>query len=229
MARRLPPAAAPARSMARTSPASFPAMPAARPACGSPTTSSRGWWRAPISWSIAIPAGCGSPSCRSPASMARHPASHPRSRPHLWRLPGRAGVLSFEAMRRGIPAAGCEIGGRGGLLAADSDRYLQGLRRVLAHRGLIDAADLPPAPSYRSCLDGDWALAPVAGFIDNHVELGERVAAGARLATIASPLGTVLASLTAARDGLVMGVRRLRRPLPRRRRRRRRRRPGAAR
>ena len=74
----------------------------------------------------------------------------------------------------------------------------------------VDAADLPPAPSYRSCLDGDWALAPVAGFIDNHVELGERVAAGAPLATIASPLGTILARMTAARDGLVMGVRHLR-------------------
>jgi uncharacterized protein len=130
--------------------------------------------------------------------------------PQLWRLPGRAGVLSFEAMRRGIPAAGCEIGGRGGLLAADSDRYLQGLRRVLAKRGLIAAPALPAAPAYRSCLEGDWALAPVGGFIDNHVELGERVTAGALLATITSPLGTTFARLTAAAEGIVMGVRHLR-------------------
>jgi len=130
--------------------------------------------------------------------------------PQLWRLPGRAGVLSFEAMRRGIPAAGCEIGGRGGLLAADSDRYLHGLRRVLAGRGVIAAPELPPAPAYRSCLEGDWALAPVGGFIDNHVELGQRVVAGASLATIISPLGTVLARLTSAGEGIVMGVRHLR-------------------
>ena len=130
--------------------------------------------------------------------------------PHLWRLPGRTGVLSFEALRRGIPAAGCEIGGRGGLLAADTDLYLQGLRRILARRVLIAAPDLPEPPAYRTCLEGDWALAPVAGFIDNHVGLGARVAAGAALATITSPLGTVRARLTAAADGLVMGVRHLR-------------------
>jgi predicted deacylase len=130
--------------------------------------------------------------------------------PHLWRLPGRSGVLSFEAMRRGIPAAGCEIGGRGGLLAGDSDRYLHGLQRVLAARGLMAAPDLLPAPVYRFCLEGDWALAPVGGFIDNHVELGHRVAAGTLLATISSPLGTVLARMTSATEGIVMGVRHLR-------------------
>ena len=130
--------------------------------------------------------------------------------PHLWRLPWRAGVLSCEAMCRGIPAAGCEIGGRGGLLAADSDLYLQGLRRILARRGMLAAADLAEPPAYRTCLDGDWALAPVAGFIDNHVALGDRVAAGTLLATIASPLGTRLARLEAADDGIVMGVRHLR-------------------
>ena len=75
---------------------------------------------------------------------------------------------------------------------------------------MLAAPDLPPAPAYRSCLEGDWALAPVGGFIDNHVELGERVAAGDTLATITSPLGTVLARLTSAREGIVMGVRHLR-------------------
>jgi predicted deacylase len=129
---------------------------------------------------------------------------------HLWRLPPRAGVLSYEAMRQGIPATGGEIGGRGGLLKSEADGYFHGIRRILARRGMIAGADVTDSPSPTVALQGDWELAPVGGFIDNHVSVGDRVSAGTPLATIRSPLGEVLAVMEAKVDGLVMGVRHLR-------------------
>jgi predicted deacylase len=130
--------------------------------------------------------------------------------PHLWRLPPRAGVLSFEAMRCGVAVTGGEVGGRGGLLASDSDHYLHGIQRLLAAQRMIDAPGLRPVATYDTCFEGDWDLAPAAGFIENHAALGDRVAAGAPLASIRSPLGEVVAELAAAFDGVVMGVRHLR-------------------
>jgi hypothetical protein len=129
---------------------------------------------------------------------------------HLWRLPDRIGVLSFEAMRHGIPATGAEIGGRSGLLAADAQSYVDGILRVLARRGMISPASTRPDKTYTTCLVGDWALAPVGGFIENRVAIGDRVKRGASLATIVSPLGDTLAELRAATDGIVTGVRHLR-------------------
>jgi predicted deacylase len=128
----------------------------------------------------------------------------------LWRLPPRSGVLSYEAVRRGIPAVGAEIGGRGGCLPTDSNLYLNGLRRILADRGMIDRVDLAPAPVYRTYFDGDWQLAPTSGFIESDVDLGARVAMDQRLATIRSPLGRLLCDLCAKQEGVVMGVRHLR-------------------
>jgi predicted deacylase len=130
--------------------------------------------------------------------------------PHLWRLPPRAGVLSFEAMRCGVAATGGEVGGRGGLLAKDSDHYLHGIQRLLSAEQMIDTPFPGPVAAFDTCFEGDWELAPAAGFIENHVALGDRVAAGTRLASIRSPLGGIVTELTAATDGVVMGIRHLR-------------------
>lgn len=147
----------------------------------------------------------------SPALAARSLAlAQAMGLPHLWRLPGRAGVLSYEAMRRGVAATGGEIGGRGGLLDADAEGYLRGILRILAQQGMIDDPGLPPPPHHARFLLGDWALAPVGGFIDNHVELGQSVRQGYKLATIRDALGEAVADMRAECDGLVMGVRHLR-------------------
>lgn len=126
---------------------------------------------------------------------------------HMWRLPPRAGVLSFEAARRGIAVTGGEIGGRGGLIAAEAELYRHGILRILVDRGMLAPRPLPPAPRHETFLEGDWALAPVGGFIDSHVVPGQPVAEGELLATIRSPLGQTLARMVAGHHGRILGVR----------------------
>jgi len=131
--------------------------------------------------------------------------------PCLWRMPGRAGVLSFEAMRAGVPATGCEAGGRGGCLDADVEAYTRGVLGVLAQQGMIERPGDVPLPSLASvCLDGDFALAPCGGFLEPLVTLGDRVRSGDALARIRAPIGEELCVLRAQADGLVMAERHLR-------------------
>lgn len=128
---------------------------------------------------------------------------------HIWRLPQRAGVLSCEAMKRGIPAFGCEIGGAGGCLPDDVDRYETAMLNALKQGGLLEG-ELSSRPAYGSYLSGDWQLASVAGFVDTCVALGQRVRAGDHVATIRDEFGQPQQVILAPFDGLVMGVRHLR-------------------
>jgi predicted deacylase len=130
------------------------------------------------------------------------------SLPYLWSLPHRSGVLSYEAARRGIAVTGCEIGGRGGRLESDSCLYVEGIRRVLQAWGIL-AGTPGEQPAYPTYLDGDWQLAPVAGFLENHVQLGQSVSAGASIAAIRGAFGESLVVMTAPTDGVVMGLRHL--------------------
>lgn len=128
--------------------------------------------------------------------------------PHLWALPHRAGVLSYEAARRGIAVTGCEVGGRGGRLDEDCSLYYAGMCRVLRAWGIL-AGSPDERPAYTTVLEGDWQLAPVSGFIENLVAIGQRVSAGTPTARIRGAFGDPVAELTAPHDGLVMGVRHL--------------------
>ena len=127
--------------------------------------------------------------------------------PDLWRLPPTAGVLSFEAAKRGLAITGCEIGGRGHARPEDVACYRDAFLRLLAARGLIDPV-LPPAPFPR-ILSGDWRLAPASGLFRPIAALGGTVKAGDPLARIESLSGEVLASLDAPHDGVVLAERNL--------------------
>jgi predicted deacylase len=131
--------------------------------------------------------------------------------PWIWRLPPRAGVLSFEAACAGIAVTGCEAGGRGGCLEGDVAAYARGVLGVLADQGLIERpANLPPPPDYTHFLDGDFAPAPVSGFLEPVAALGERLCTGGLLARIRATTGTELARLLADMDCVVMAERHLR-------------------
>jgi predicted deacylase len=128
---------------------------------------------------------------------------------HLWRLPPRDGVLSYEAVKAGVAATGAEAGGRGGCLDGDWRAYRDGVLRILARRGMTEAA--PEAPrTYETYLDGDFALAPTSGFIEVMAPLGANVTAGQPLARIRSTFGDTMVEMNAAADGLVMAIRHLR-------------------
>ncbi len=131
--------------------------------------------------------------------------------PWIWRMPPRAGVLSFEAACAGITVIGCEAGGRGGCLEGDVAAYTSGVLGVLANQDMIEPpTNLPARPDYTHFLDGDFALAPVSGFLEPLVALGARVHAGDLLARIRAPSGAELARLLAEADGVVMAERHLR-------------------
>lgn len=128
--------------------------------------------------------------------------------PHLWSMPHRDGVLTYEAAKRGIAAAGAEIGGGGGRLERDSELYRLGLRGCLQAWGMLAEA-APTPPEHGHVLDGDWQAAPVGGFIETHVALGARVSQGDRIATIRDAFGGELEEMTAPCSGVVLGVRHL--------------------
>jgi N-alpha-acetyl-L-2,4-diaminobutyrate deacetylase len=128
--------------------------------------------------------------------------------PHLWELPPRSGVLSFEAARLGIAVTGCEIGGRGGRLDADSALYRDGIWRVLQAHGFL-TGDPGPESHYDTYLNGDWELANAGGTLENFVDLGQRVTSGTEIALIRGVFGEPVEKRTATTDGIVMGVRHL--------------------
>lgn len=126
---------------------------------------------------------------------------------HLWRLPPRDGVLSYEAMKAGVAATGAEAGGRGGCLESDWQAYRDGVLCILARRGMIEAAG--EGRRYETYLDGDFLLAPASGFLEVLAPLGATVVTGQPLARIRSTFGDTLAEMSAAADGLVMAIRHL--------------------
>ena len=124
----------------------------------------------------------------------------------LWRLPPVAGVLSYEAARRGISVCGVEIGGRGTCRPEDAALYLEAYLSVLAHRGLIEDGSRPLTTA---CLEGDWERTPLAGYLDTQVALGARIAAGEVIARLRSPFGEIQHEFIAPHDGRIMAVRHL--------------------
>lgn len=125
--------------------------------------------------------------------------------PHLWAIPPRDGVLSYTAVRRGIPAVGAEVTGVGGCLEDDVALYANGVRRVLAALAGDQLATDGPAP-WR----GDWLLSPGAGFFEPIVDMYQDVHEGEPVARILDLDGRMRHELRAPYDGRVLGLRHLR-------------------
>lgn len=124
---------------------------------------------------------------------------------HYWMMRWAPGTLSTWANQQGIPAVGCEVGGRGTAAREQIDLYKAGIRRCLRHLGMLDPAlevSMPP-----KVWTQEYLTAPCGGLLEVLVELGKDVASGETLARIRDLWGTVCGEITAPRDGTIMYTR----------------------
>jgi predicted deacylase len=100
---------------------------------------------------------------------------------------GGGRTLSSGGRRQGVLMIGTELGG-GGFLTPESLRFAEnGLRRVLAHLGLLHGEPPPaPSPTRMTEVGGDdyYVYASDSGVFEPLVELGAEVEAGAPAARI---------------------------------------------
>lgn len=122
--------------------------------------------------------------------------------------PGRSLTVAYEL---GIPAIYAESLGGLSVRAAELQAYLDGVRRVLHLLGMVSSAPLPPMSPVAVRGDGNTdagLVATAAGYLVVECEVGHRVAAGERLATVIDIDGSHLAHIDAPCDGHVMLLRR---------------------
>jgi predicted deacylase len=151
---------------------------------------------APMAGFYDIPDSIGSLSFRAAQAMRLS---------YMWRLPLRPGVLSYEAVRAGIPAAGGELGGGSRCLKEHVTQYYAAVKNVLQ---IWDVLAGDPAPnSDQRVVFGDWILAPASGYFECDVELEQQVTAGEEMATIYGMDNTTQATISSPYDGWVLGQR----------------------
>ena len=121
---------------------------------------------------------------------------------------GGGRTFTSASARQGVIAMGTELGG-GGLVTARSLKVAEdGMRRVLAHIGLLQGAVPPPSPTRLTEIGGDdyYVYASDGGLFEPLVELGDEVKSGqpaARIHFHDTPWRTP-AVLQFKRDGLVL-------------------------
>ena len=85
------------------------------------------------------------------------------------------------------------------------DAGVRGVRRVLAHLGMIEPPEEdPPAPTLESWRSG-WVRARGTGMLHLEAELGQRVTKGERLGGLFDSFGKRVRLVHADRDGIVIG------------------------
>jgi predicted deacylase len=129
---------------------------------------------------------------------------------HLWNLPHRRGVLSFEAALAGVPAVGTEIGGAGRCLDADVERTCRAVLGALASAGVLGSAHqarLHASVEPPQVVSGDWLAADASGFLDLAVAMHERVRGGQPLGAVLDTHGQRVTEIEAPWSGTVLGTR----------------------
>lgn len=123
-------------------------------------------------------------------------------------LNGRSLSVARDA---NVPAIYCEYHGGGRLDPAGVAAYVDGCLNVLAEFGLIEqtAGPVPKQTWFEDDRPGAGHMqinhpAPVEGFFEAAVRLGQEVRAGSLLGTISDVLGTNVHEIRAAYDGIVI-------------------------
>jgi predicted deacylase len=130
-----------------------------------------------------------------PARLAAHVAAiRAFGAPHAYlqgRAEGQGGArtLGATAEMRGILSIATELGGAGSVTPSILAMARLGVRRVLAHAGLIDAPPEPPAPTriIRIGDADDWTYASTPGVFEPLAVPGDTVQAGQPAARLHTP------------------------------------------
>ena len=128
--------------------------------------------------------------------------------PALWELRDHPGTFNAETARCGITTLGVEMTGAGGCLDEDVAADREGILNLLRWMGMLRDKPAPevPGPFWRTT----EVSAPSGGYAVVERQVGERVASGATVARVLSPLGEVLDEARAPDDATIWVTRHLR-------------------
>jgi uncharacterized protein len=116
------------------------------------------------------------------------------------------GTTSAAAAAAGIAAVTAEAGGRGLLEPAEVARHLRGLHSALRAVGVLEGEPDPP-PAGQQLVDRlVWMRAPVAGWWQPTVTVGDAVTAGDHLGDVLDGFGDLTSDVTAPDAGVVLCV-----------------------
>jgi len=123
-------------------------------------------------------------------------------------------ILSGKAPKGSLRRSACEAGCPTMILEAGEvwkveptvvEYAVRGVRNCLTHLGMVEGE--PTEPGYRIEVDKtQWVRAQHGGFLSFHVQPGDVIAKGDAIATNTSLLGKEFSTITAPRDGVVLGM-----------------------
>ncbi len=82
---------------------------------------------------------------------------------------------------------------------------VRGVLNILHYLGMINRKTKPKSPTPFVANNSSWIRSQDSGIVAHKAQLGDQVKKGDVLATIRSPLGDILESIRANRDGIVIG------------------------
>lgn len=83
---------------------------------------------------------------------------------------------------------------------------VRGIQAVLAELGMMRRKSRKAKVTPYVANTSSWVRAPASGIVTSKKRLGAHVEKGDALATVGSPLGEVFGTLTASRDGIIIGM-----------------------
>lgn len=128
-----------------------------------------------------------------------------------YRLEGRSLSVARDA---NVPAIYAEYLGGGQCTGQGIEAYVEGCLNVMAELGMFDRQ--PPPSRVRYVVEdfresaGHMQIrnpAPITGFFEPHVQLGDRVMAGQSLGTVSDVLGDTVVTVPSRESGLVIVLR----------------------
>lgn len=123
----------------------------------------------------------------------------------LWLIEPTPGTLTTSLIASGIPAIGCEVEGRGGLVTSDVNRYVAGVKNLLSHLDMI--VGVPVKVDNGEFFRTKTINSTVAGYAINVVSLNEQVKKGQVLCKVLDYFGEEIEEIKADIDGEIWAIR----------------------